>query len=226
MTCKELVNKLSFFLVAFTGSIGLTASNTHFWNTQKKVSAPSANYQEVSFDEFVAEKNSQVIRTKPKTIVSPKTREMKFQYGFSNSTLNMVGENIQSTFNSIGLSYHQELQPNVGYGAGYKLFLPKTVKGIEFSIHQFQGTFFVNNPLQPKLNLRLEGGIAPRLVGARNNDSKSDQMIFHGLASASLLYASNENVVFGLSPEIRLPILSEKVERTSYDLNLVVGAQF
>ena len=221
--------KTSLFLTMFTftfSSSVFAANSSHFWNTQQKAAPTTSSYQEVSFDDYIAEQNAQVIRQTAKPPQSAKTRDMSFMYGFSNSTFDILNENVQGTFSSIGLNYHQELQPNVGYGAGYKLFLPKSIKSIEFSIHQFQGTFYVNNPLQDHLNLRLEGGLAPRLVSAKRDGSKSDQMITHGIASIGLLYASNENVMFGMSPEIRLPILSEKVEKTSYDLNFMIGAQF
>lgn len=214
-------------LLIFTLSTkAYSASQSHFWNTQQKATPPSASYQEVSFDDYIAEQNAQVIRHQAKPKTTTKTRDMSFLYGFSNSTFDIFNESLQGTFSAIGVHYHQELQPNVGYGAGYKLFLPKSIKSVEFSIHQFQGTFYVNNPLQDHLNIRLEGGLAPRLLSAKRDGSKSDQMITHGIASVGLLYASNENVMFGMSPEIRLPILSDKVEKTSYDLNFMIGAQF
>jgi hypothetical protein len=203
------------------------ASNTHFWNTQQKTTPTTSRYQEVSFDDYVTEQNSQVLRQKAKPVARSKPREVNFVYGVSNSTFNLLNENVQGSFSNIGLHYHQELQPNIGYGAGYKLFLPKNLKSIEFSIHQFQGTFYVNTPLQNNLNIRLDGGLAPRFVSAKSDENgKTDQLITHGIASAGLLYASNESVVFGFIPEMRLPILSEKVEKTSYDFNFVIGAQF
>lgn len=227
MTQRNLY-KILFFSAAVlcTHAKSHAASNSAFWNTQQKVTPAPSRYEEVSFDDYIAEQNSHVLRQKEKPVLTHKPHEVNFVYGMSNSTFQLLGENVQGSFSNIGLHYHRELQPNIGYGAGYKLFLPKNLKSIDFSIHQFQGTFYVNTPLQQNLNIRLEGGLAPRFVSAHGPNGKTDQLIVHGLASAGLLYASNESVVFGFIPEVRLPILSEKVEKTSYDFNVVIGAQF
>lgn len=217
---------VSFFVAVLNfSSLAQAATGNHFWNTQQK-SSPASSYQEVGFDEYISEQNTQIARKKNTPPLVHKSREINFLYGLSNSSFDILGENIQSTFSMIGLHYHDELQPNMGYGLGYKLFLPKTVKSVEFSIHQIQGTFYVNSPLQQNLLLRLEGGLAPRFVSARNESSKTDQLITHGLASGGILYASNENLVLGFVPEIRVPIFSEKVEKISYDFNFIIGAQF